>query len=50
VNLNKTPLLSIFPLILATTPPRLIGYSHCIQLLSLDVLYKRRAGPSTGAR
>jgi hypothetical protein len=44
VNLNKTPLQSTSPFILAPTPPRLIGYSRCIQLLSLDL------HPSTGLR
>lgn len=44
VNLNKTPLPSTPPFILASTPPRLIGYSRCIQLLSLDL------HPSTGLR
>jgi hypothetical protein len=40
VNLNKTPLLSIFPFILTSKPPPLIRYSGWIQLLSLDMQEK----------
>jgi hypothetical protein len=47
VNLNKTPLLSIFPFILTSKPPALIRHSGCIQLLSLDMQVKG-ISPSVG--